>query len=194
VELSQARERVWLLCLVWSCRQSGWTVDATENRQKWDPPLSDTSNSQLEHSGDFELIATTWTVLRHVIPTTPKRVKKVTATHPWLYLGADANWKVKLMCPFHKGDNWWGYNVVVKAIAVLLPPYSSTLSIRITRIIWLLCNSVVDATKRGPWCVEVTILSFMFEGVFRHGYASNAHHCCLANPFLLASSLNTELK
>jgi hypothetical protein len=62
------------------------------------------------------------------------------------------------MSPFHNGENWWGSTVVVAVIVVLLHPYSSALTIFITRIVWLLCDSVVEATREGHgvwWCVFI---------------------------------------
>jgi hypothetical protein len=55
------------------------------------------------------------------------------------------------------GDNWWGSTVVVAVIVVLLHPYSSAFTIFSTRIVWLLCDSVVEATREGHgvWCVFI---------------------------------------
>jgi hypothetical protein len=46
------------------------------------------------------------------------------------------------MWQFHNGENWWGSTVVVLAKVVMLSPYSysSTLTVGITRIVWLLCK------------------------------------------------------
>jgi hypothetical protein len=79
-------------------------------------------------------------------PPKPNTIEEATATHPRLQLGADANWKVQLMSPFHNGENWWGSTVGVAVIVVLLHPYSSTITIFSTHIVWLLCDSVVEAT------------------------------------------------
>jgi hypothetical protein len=57
-----------------------------------------------------------------------------------------------------------GSTVVLAVIVVPLHPYSSALTIFSTRIDWLLCNSDVDATKRGPWCV---VVRFYFQRVIR---------------------------
>jgi hypothetical protein len=43
--------------------------------------------------------------------------------------------------------NWWGSTIVIKAIGVLLHPYSSRLDICIIRVVWLLCV-IASLTQR----------------------------------------------